>query len=81
MKYWVTRDKGSPYGENRIYIWKTTISPKKVKDEDVITYQYPEAIKDLKMAEMLIEEFELVFGITPKKGSCFRYSIPKIFKV
>jgi len=81
MKHWVSRDKGSPYGENRVYIWKITNAPSKVIDDETITYQDPEAIKSGKVAEMLVEEFEIVFGVVPKKGSCIRYSIPKIFKV
>lgn len=81
MKYWITRDKGSSYGENRVYLWKTTDAPSKVIDDECVTYQDSDAIKNEKVVEMFVDEFEMVFGVKPKVGSCRRYSIPKIFKV
>jgi len=79
MKFWITRDKGS--GEHRIYIWKSNIKPFRKNEEGVITYDLPGAIEAGKTADMIVEEFEMIFGFVPKTGSCGRYSFPKIKEV
>jgi len=79
MKFWITRDKGS--GEHRIWIWKSNIKPYRKNEEEVITYHLDGAIEAKKVADMIVEEFEMIFGFVPKTGSCGRYSFSKIKKV
>jgi len=79
MKFWVTRDKYS--GEHRVWIWKSNIKPTKTEEEGVITYTIPGAIEARKTADMVIEEFEMLFGFLPETGSCGKYSFPKLRKI
>ena len=79
MKFWVTRDKYS--GEHRVWIWKSNIKPTKTEEEGVITYTIPGAIEARKTVDMVIEEFEMLFGVTPKIGSCERYNFTIAKKV
>ena len=79
MKAWITRDKGSC--EHIIYIWYVSKKPVKQKTDGCIMFSiednmaFPE-----KYTEMYYPDFQKLFKISLKTGSCNRYNIPKIEK-
>jgi hypothetical protein len=80
MKVWVTRDKESC--EHIIYIWYVTKKPVRKNADGCILFgiednmAFPE-----KYTEMYYFDFQKLFKINLKPGSCGRYDIPKIKKI
>ena len=81
MKFWISRDKDGGYGENRVYFWKVNKSPQKNILDNTITFQDTDTLKENRIIAILIEEFDLLYGFSPKPGTCERYNIPRINKV